>query len=306
MAENPNNKERKFKVDRVWFIDKGIELSIFVLGFLIALYIDDVRDAGQIKQLKEHHLEIVQLDLEKDLVNYQLALEHDSLRSLGCDLVLEYLVKRQRSELYTQGVLMREEQSWKGPGTVFQESKMYAATDTIEIITEEKGWCLTQSGDWVDRSKIQRFNTDFSWFSNEIMNGVKEQIDFYAFYIDETKSVFQHKTGYLGLISQNTSAFLNTTEVETQLSDYYSFGSYLNWLEDYYRDNHYPLFNELRYSFGEIELFQFLFMLSTEQNNDLIQQISLASIHSKKEVRYYQEAISMNKSLQQLLKDKNQ
>ncbi|MBD3636361.1 MAG: hypothetical protein HUJ25_03390 [Crocinitomicaceae bacterium] len=304
MTQNNKKKEKKFKVDRVWFIDKGIELSIFVLGFLIALYIDDVRDANNIKQLKEHYMHIVQSDLEKDVKSYENAYNHDSLRVDGCDFILKFLIKRQNSEFHSYGKLRHNSKGKIGPGFDFEDGRAYSAGDTIQIVAEKKGWFLDTSGYWVNKQIVSNLDNTFNWFSEEIDDSVRAKIDFYEHYLDETRSVFQHTTGYKGLMAQNTSAFLNTTTIESELSDYYSFGSYLNWLEDYYRDSHYPKFCELRYSFGDISFFQFLYLLNNEQNNELIRQLTLAGIHAKKEMRYYQKALKMNGGIQQLIKDR--
>ncbi|UKN00989.1 hypothetical protein K6119_14735 [Paracrocinitomix mangrovi] len=300
-----NKKEKWFKVDKVWFLDKGIELTIFILGFLIAMYIDDVRDSRSVKQLKEHHMAIVKKDLDHDLINYQRAYEHDSLRAEGCDYILQFLIKRQNSEFHSYGTLRHNTAGRIGPGFDFDEGGEFKSGDTIQIVAEKKGWFLDTSGFWINRQIVSSVDNQFNWFSQEIGDSVKKKIEFYAFYVDETKSVFQHKTGYDGLISQNTSAFLSTTQIESELSDYYYFGNYLNWLENYYRDSHYPKFNELRYSFGKIDLFQFLYLLNNEQNNELIQQLTLASIHAKKEKRYYLGAMDKNRGIQKLIKSKD-
>ncbi|MCB9225365.1 MAG: hypothetical protein R2780_00505 [Crocinitomicaceae bacterium] len=302
MAEQTKKKKR-FNFDRKWLIDKAIELSIFVLGFAIALYIDDVRDSNQVKKLKEHYMEIVKADLEQDLKNYEVAYHHDSLRAEGCDFILQYLLKRQNSEFHSFGTLRHASPGKIGPGFDFEAAGNFAQGDTIQIIAERNGWFLDTSGFWLNKAIVKSVENKFNWFSEEITDSVKSKIDGYAYYVDETKSVFQHTTGYKGLMAQNTSSFMNTTEIESQLSDYYSFGSYLNWLEDYYRDNHYPKFNELRYSFGQVDLFQFLYLLNNEQNNELIRQLTLASIHANKEKRYYLGAIEKNKALQELIKE---
>lgn len=302
MSEQPVKKKR-FNFDRTWLIDKSIELSIFVLGFVIALYIDDVRDTNQVKQLKEHYMDIVSSDLEKDLEAYEFAYQHDSLRAEGCDYILKFLLKRQNSEFHSFGTLRHNTAGKIGPGFDFEEGGKFNQGDTLQIVAERNGWFLDTSGFWVNKAIVKSVENKFNWFSEEITDSVRAKIEAYAHYVDETKSIFQYTTGYKGLMAQNTSAFLKTTEIESRLSDYYSFGSYLNWLENYYRDNHYPKFNELRYSFGEIDLFQFLYLLSNEQNNEMIRQLTLASIHAKKEKRYYLVAIEKNKSLQSLIKD---
>jgi hypothetical protein len=305
MSEKPAKKARKFKVDRVWIIDKSIELGIFVLGFLIALYIDDVRDANDVKQLKEHYMEIVKSDLEKDLATYENAYHHDSLRAIGCDYILQFLIKRQHSEFHSFASLKHNSKGKIGPGFDFDEGGEFTKGDTIQIVSEKKGWFLDTSGFWLNKQIVSNLNNEFDWFSQEINDSVKSKIQSFSFFLDETRSVFQHRTGYEGLIAQNTSSFLNTTEIETRLSDYYSFGAYLNWLEDFYRNSHYPSYNELRYTFGQISFFNFLYLLSNEQNNELIRQLTLASIHAKKETRFYINAISLNKELQQLIKNRD-
>lgn len=302
MSDKPK-KERKFKVDRVWFIDKAIELSIFVLGFVIALYIDDARDANNVKELKEHYLEIVEADLNKDLADYEFAYQHDSLRAEGCDFILSFLIKRQNSEFHSFGTLKHNSESRIGPGFDFDVGQLFNQGDTLQIVAEKDGWFLDTSGFWVNKQIIRSVDNTFDWFSEEINDSVRSRIEFYSHYVDETKSVFQHRTGYEGLMAQNTASFLKATNIESKLSDYYSDGSYLNWLEDYYRDNHYPHYNELRYSFGEVPLFQFLYLINNEQNNELIKQLTLASIHAKKEKRYYLKAIQMNKELKSAIKD---
>ena len=296
-----DKKKNRFSFDRTWVIDKSIELSIFVLGFLIALWIDGVRDDNQVKQLKEHYMEIVQGDLEKDLETYEVAYHHDSLRAEGCDYILSWLLKRQNSEFHSYGILKHSSPGRIGPGFDFEEGGEFVEKDTVEIIAEQKGWFLDSSGYWINKQIVKSIDNDFNWFSEEINDSVVAKIQRYAWYVDETKSVFQHTTGYEGLISQNTSSFLNTTEIESKLSDYYSFGAYLNWLENYYREHHYVKFNELRYTYGPTELFRFLYLLNNEQNNDLIRQLTLASIHAKKEKRYYIKAIKLNKGLRELI-----
>jgi hypothetical protein len=272
---------------------------------LIALYIDDVREANNIQQLKEHYMEIVKSDLEKDLEAYEHAYKHDSLRADGCNYILSFLIKRQHSEFHSFGSLKHDTESKIGPGFDFEQGGFFNKGDTIQIVSEKKGWYLDTSGFWLNRQIVENLDNEFDWFSQEINDSVKSKIESYSLYVDETRSVFQHRTGYEGLMSQNTSSFLNTTQIESTLSDYYSFGAYLNWLEDFYRNNHYPNYNELRFRFGSISLFQFLYLLNNEQNNDLIGQLTLASIHAKKEKKYYLKAIRMNKGLQQLIKDRN-
>lgn len=300
MAKN----ERKFKVDRVWIIDKGIELSIFVLGFLIALYIDDVRDANDVKKLKEHYIHMVRSDLEKDMKTYENAYKHDSLRSEGCEYILSYLLKRQNSEYHSFGRLKHDSKGHIGPGFDFDETGAFDEGDTILIVNEEKGWYLDTSGYWINARIVKIFDNSFNWFSQEINDSVKGKIEFYQDYLDVTKSVFQHTTGYKGLISQNTSKFLNSIRIETELSDYYQYGTYVNWLEDFYRESHFHKYNDLRYSFGDVSFFEFLYKLNKEQNNDLIRQLTIAKIHAKKEMGYYVNAMKMNRNIQQLIKDK--
>jgi len=297
MSDEKTPKKKKFNIDRLWVIDKVIELSIFVLGFLIALWIDGVRADNDVKQLKEHYMEVVQTDLRKDLESYEFSYHHDSLRAEGCDYILGWLLKRQNSEFHSYGTPKHSTEGRIGPGFDFDEGGFFDEVDTLEIVAEKNGWFLDSSGYWINKQIVRSVNNEFNWFSSQITDSVKSKIEKYAWYVDETKSVFQHTTGYEGLISQNTSSFLNTTEIESKLSDYYSFGSYLNWLENYYRDNHYVKYNELRYAYGPKDLFKFLYLLTNEQNNLLIQQLTLASIHAKKEKTYYLKAIEMNKNL---------
>lgn len=302
MSEEKKPKN-KFKVDRLWVIDKVIELSIFVLGFLIALWIDGVRDDNDVKQLKEHYMEVVSSDLRKDLERYEFSYKHDSLRAEGCDYILGWLLKRQNTEFHSYGTVKHTSEGRIGPGFDFDEGGLFKESDTVEIVAEKNGWFLDSSGYWINKQIIKGVSNEFNWFSSEITDSVKAKIDHYAYYVDETKSVFQHTTGYEGLMSQNTSSFLSTTEIESKLSDYYSFGSYLNWLEDYYRNNHYVQFNELRYTYGPKEFFKFLYLLTNEENNKLIQQLTLASIHAKKETAYYLKAIEMNRELAGFVED---
>ena len=315
MAENPENaespekkegkrKERKFKVDRVWFIDKGIELGIFVLGFLIALYIDDVRDTADVKNLKEHYMHIVTTDLQKDHEAYEFAYNHDSLRAEGCDYILTFLLKKQDAEYHSFGKLKHDSKGRIGPGFDFDEGGSFSANDTILIVSEEKGWYLAESGYWVNSRIVKIVDNSFNWFSREINDSVKSKIEFYQHYLDETKSVFQHTTGYKGLMAQNTSKFLNSTKIESTLSDYYSYGSYVNWLEDFYRESHFHKYHDLRYSYGDVSFFEFLYKLDSDQNNRLIRNLTIAKIHAKKEMTYYVKAMKMNKRVQQLIKDK--
>ena len=303
MAEKSKKKERKFKVDRVWFIDKGIELSIFVLGFLIALWIDGVRDKNDVKQLKEHYLHMVRVDLEKDMEAYEYAYEHDSLRTEGCAFILEYLLKRQNSEYHSFGKLKHDAGGHIGPGFDFDERRNFGQGDTILIVNEEKGWYLDTSGYWINARIVMIVDNSFNWFSQEINDSVKSEIVFYQDYLDITKSVFQHTTGYEGLISQNTSKFMNSIEIESELSDYYQYGSYVNWLEDFYRESHFHKYNDLRYSFGDVSFFEFLYKMNIEQNNDLIRQLTIAKNHAEKEIGYYQKAMKMNRRIQALIKD---
>lgn len=299
-----SKKERKFKVDRVWFIDKGIELSIFVLGFLIALYIDDVRDANDVKKLKEHYMHMVGADLEKDMKTYEYAYKHDSLRAEGCEYILGFLLKRQNSEYHSFGKLKHNSKGHIGPGFDFDKSGSFNEGDTILIVNEEKGWYLDTSGYWINKRIVNIVDNSFNWFSQEINDSVKSKILFYQEYLDVTKSVFQHTTGYKGLMSQNTSKFLNSIRIETELSDYYQYGSYVNWLEDFYRESHFHKYNDLRYSFGDVNFFEFLYKLNKEQNNELIRQLTIAKIHAEKEMGYYTNAMNLNKSIHQLIKDK--
>ena len=303
MAEKPKKKERKFKVDRVWFIDKGIELTIFVLGFLIALWIDGVRDENDVKQLKEHYLDMVRVDLEKDMEAYQFAYEHDSLRAEGCEFILGYLLKRQNSEYHSFGKLKHDTKGNIGPGFDFSEMGDFNQGDTILIVNDEKGWYLDTSGYWINSRIVNIVDNSFNWFSQEINDTVKSEITFYQEYLDITKSVFQRTTGYNGLISQNTSKFMNSTAIETELSDYYQYGKYVNWLEDFYRESHFHKYDDLRYSFGEVSFFEFLYKMDNEQNNDLIRQLTIAKKHAKKEMGYYQKAMRMNASIQVLIQD---
>lgn len=305
MAKSPPKKERKFKVDRVWFIDKSIELTIFVLGFLIALYIDGVRDENEVKQLKGHYMDIISSDLEKDLETYEMAYEHDSLRAEGCDFLLGYLMKRQNAEFHSFGEVKHNTEGRIGPGFDFDTEGQFNQGDTIQIVSEKKGWYLDTSGSWINKQIVKTLSNEFDWFSQEITDSIKKKIESYTVYVDETRSVFQHTTGYDGMMSRNTSSFLSSTTVETKLSDYYSFGKYTNWIEDYYRNNHYPAYNELRHSFGHSSLFQFLYKLNNEQNTELIRQLTLASLHARKEMKYYQKAMSMNRLIQQLIEDRD-
>lgn len=302
IVKRDKGKERKFKVDRVWFIDKGIELGIFVFGLLIALYIDDVRESGNVKKLKEHYLFIVSTDLQKDKGQYERVYEHDSLRAEGCQFILSYLQRRQNADYHSFGKLKHDTKGRIGPGFDFEDKNEFNAFDTILIINERKGWYLDTSGAWINAQIVSIIDNSFNWFSQEVDDSVKRKIEYYEPYLDDTRSVFQHTTGYNGLMAQNTSAFMNTTEIESQLSDYYSFGSYLNWIEDFYRVSHYPDYNELRFSFGDVSFFDFLYRLNNEQNSELIRQLTIAKIQAQKEMGYYRKAIKMNKDVQQLIR----
>lgn len=300
---NSEKKTKKKRFDTTWWIDKSIELTIFILGFIIALTIDDIRDRNQVKQLKEHYLDVVQEDLRKDRIDYENAYEHDSLRREGCDYVLNWIIKRQNSALHSYGVLKHNTQAHIGPGFDFDEGDAFQKGDTIQIIKEKVGWYMDSSGYWFNKQIIKSINNEFDWFSAEVSDSVKNKLRDFEHYIDQTKSVFQRKTGYKGLISQNTSSFLNTTSVETKLSDYYNFGDYLNWLEDYYRDKHFLEYSSLRYSYGKTGMYKFLYLLNNEQNNELIKHLTLASIQSEKEMRYYIKALNMNQELIDLIED---
>lgn len=302
MSETPK-KKKWYHFDRTWLLDKGIELSIFVLGFVIALWIDGVRDDNHVKKLKEHYMEIVVSDLKKDLGNYEEALYHDSMRAEGCDYILTWLLQRQSSDYHSFAVLKHETKGRTGPGFDFGERVQFMANDTIQIISEQSGWFQDTSGYWINKQLVKAMDRQFNWFSTEVDDSVQVKLERYSEFVDGTKSVFQHTTGYDGLMSQNTSSFLNTTTVESRLSDYYGFGEYLNWLEDYYRDKHFVEFTNLRYSYGEANMFRFLYLLNNEQNNELIQHLTVASIHAKKEIKYYRKAIAMNKGLQELIAD---
>ena len=296
-------KKKKFSFDKTWIIDKSIELGIFVLGFLIALWIDGVRSDNEVKQLKEHYMEIVKNDLDKDLANYEMAYEHDSIRAEGCDYILGWLLKRQSAEFHSFGIVKQNSNGSAGPGFEYDQTGSFNGGDTIQIIAENKGWMLDTSGYWLNRKMIKKIDSDFTLFASNSGDSVKSKIEFYAYYVDETKSIFQHSTGFEGMISQNTSSFMNTTEIESRLSDYYNFGSYLNWLENYYRDNHYVHYNELRYTYGPTDLYRYLYLITEEQNNEMIRQLTLASIHAKKEKRYYLQTIKKNRDLFSLINE---
>lgn len=295
--------KKKWRFDRTWIIDKAIELSIFVLGFLIALWIDDVRDQNDIKQLKRHYMAVVQFDLEQDHEKYSEAYRHDSIRAEACDYILDFLLRRQNADIHSMGLLKFESKARIGPGFDFEGGPQFMQGDTIMVIAEKKGWYLDTSGFWLNKQLVKDVENDFNWFSKSISDTVKNKIEGYTYYVDQTKSVFQKTTGYEGLIAQNTSSFMEATELETALSEYYSLGSYLNWLENYYRDNHYPNYNELRYTYGPTDLFQFLYTINNEENSRLIQQLTLASIHAKKEKVYYLKVLEMNEGIQDLIKN---
>ncbi len=294
-------KKKTFKVDKTWIIDKVIELSIFVLGFLIALWIDGVREENDVKQLKQHYLSIVEFDLEQDHVLYNSAYQHDSIRADGCDYILTWLLKRQSSTFHSFGLIKNSVDGHIGPGFEFDKGIGFNKGDTLQIIAEKGDWFMSNSGDWVNKHFVKSLNNDFNWFSSEINDSVISKINDYAYFVDETKSVFQQTAGYEGLISQNTSSFLNTTEIETKLSNYYSKGSYLNWLENYYRDNHYVQYNTLRYTFGQTDFFRFLILINSEENNQLIRHLTIASIHARKEMKYYLDQIERNNNLLDLI-----
>lgn len=296
-----SSSDEKPKFDRTWIFDKVIELTIFVLGFFIALWIDGMRGDREVKQLHNHYLEILQLDLEKDKNDYEFAYRHDSLRAEGCDYLLTWLLKRQTSNQQTLAEVRYDSQGHIGPGFDFEEGWQFFAGDTIQIVGEDSGWYLDTTGYWINRRIVEKLDNDFTWFSAEVNDSVVNKMTFYEHYIDETKSVFQHRTGYDGMITQNTASFLETTEIESKLSAYYSFGSYLSWLEDYYRDSHFWQYSALRHSFGKTEIRRFLYLLDNEQNNELIRHLSLASMQSRKEMRYYREALALNAEVAALL-----
>ena len=294
----PESKSDSLKVDKIWVIDKFIELGIFILGFVIALYIDDVRIKSSEKKLKTHYMKIIMSDLKADLKSYKIAFNHDSTRASGCDYILTYLIRKQNAEILTFGKLIHNSHGRIGPGFQFDKGKLFAKGDTIQIISEKRGWLLDTSNFWVNKQIIKNIKNDFDWFSEEIDSNVKDKIEFYSKYIDDTKTVFQQTTGNEALITVNTSSILNKSNLEKNLSYYYKFGSFLNWLENFYRNYHYLKYNDLRYTYGNTNLFSFLYKLSSEQNNELIELLTIASIHAKKEANYYKEVINLNKNLQ--------
>ena len=293
------SESNRTKVDKLWVIDKFIELGIFILGFVIALYIDDVRIKSSEKKLKTHYMKIIMSDLKADLQSYNIAYKHDSTRAAGCNYILSFLIKKQNAEILTFGKLVHNSHGRIGPGFQFDKGKLFTKGDTIQIISEKKGWLLDTSNFWVNKQIIRNIKNNFDWFSEEIDSNVKNNIEFYSKYIDDTKTVFQQTTGNEALITVNTSSILNKSNVEKNLSSYYKFGSFLNWLENFYRNHHYLKYNDIRYSFGNTSLFSFLYKLNSEQNNELIELLTIASIHAKKEANYYKEAIELNKNLQQ-------
>ena len=125
LFKNPSTSEtrkgKRLKIDRIWFLDKGIELTIFVLGFLIALYLDDVRADRDIKKLTDHYMEVVKSDLVKDLSSYEFAYRHDSLREMGSIYILNFLIERQNSEFRSFGTLRHNTPGRIGPGFDFGE-----------------------------------------------------------------------------------------------------------------------------------------------------------------------------------------
>tara|TARA_B100001287_G_scaffold272541_1_gene274400 strand:+ start:4442 stop:5350 length:909 start_codon:yes stop_codon:yes gene_type:complete len=291
--------ESNNKVDKLWVIDKFIELGIFILGFVIALYIDDARIQSSEKQLKTHYLKIISSDLEADLKSFNVAFNHDSTRAAGCDYILSFLIKKQNAEILTFGKLVHNSQGRIGPGFQFDKGKLFKKGDTIQILSENKGWLLDTSNYWVNKQIIKNIKNKFDWFSQDIDSNVKNKIEFYSKYVDDTKTVFQQTTGNEALIGVNTSSILNKSNLEKDLSSYYKFGSFLSWLEDFYRNNYFIKYNDLRYTYGKVSLFSFLYKLDSEQNNELIELLTIASIHAKKEANYYKEAIELNKNLQQ-------
>ena len=303
-AKKPSNEEGKPDppvVDRTLIVDKLIDLGIFVLGVVIALWIDDRRGTNEVKKLHTHYLEILQHDLDMDKEGYEYALEYDSVRAEGCDYLLGWLLKRQSSDLHSFGMVKHDTKGRIGPGFDFEEGWQFFAGDTLQILDEENGWLLDTTGYWVNQRIVSNLDKEFNWFSSEVSDTVVDRIAYFEPYIDKTQTVFQNRTGYDGMITQNTANFLETTEIESKLSDYYSRGAYISWIENYYRDEHFWQYSNLRHSFGQTEMRRFLYLLSNEQNNELIRHLSIASMHSKKEVDYYREMLQKNLELQALM-----
>lgn len=280
------------KLTKIWYLNTFIQLAIFVLGFFIAMWIDEFRQSRETVKLKEHYLGIVKNDVEKDIQNYQNAYEHDSLRSIGCDLVLKLLLSRQRAFRNELGILRTSFQSKKGPGNEFDTLRIMNKGDTIAILDKSDNWIMDSSGAWLPKNIISKMDIQFNWFFRGSDTTIKNRVSELEYYIDETKSVFQLKTGYEGLIMQNTSNLTNH-ELQSSLSNYYKFGEYVNWLENYYRDSHYDIYNELRFSFGQESFINFIYRLDEDGNNQLIQQLSIAKKHADREVKYYKQAIEL-------------
>ena len=289
------------KLEKIWYLDKIIELSIFILGFYIALWIDDYRSEKDTQHLKVHYRDIINRDIQKDCENYQFAFTHDSLRAIGCDLVLDLLTQRQRSFRSELGILRTNYRSRLGPGLEFDTLKTVFKGDTLLILDKSDDWMMDSTGVWVPKKVISKLNIKFNWFFKESDLEIKKKIIDMEEYLDETQSVFQLKTGYEGLLGQNTSNLTNAA-LQSDLSKYYKYGDYVNWLEAYYRESHYNVYNELRYTFGEESFLNFIYRLDEDGNDKLIQQLTIAKKHAIKEMEYYKKAMTMGEDLLEKLK----
>jgi hypothetical protein len=95
---------------------------------------------------------------------------------------------------------------------------------------------------------------------------------------------------------------LTNAALQSDLSKYYKYGDYVNWLEAYYRESHYNVYNELRYTFGEESFLNFIYRLDEDGNDKLIQQLTIAKKHAIKEMEYYKKAMTMGEDLLEKLK----
>ena len=148
---NVESKTDGLKVDKIWVIDKFIELGIFILGFVIALYIDDVRIKSSEKKLKTHYMKIMS-DSKADLATNSF--QPRFTRAFGCDYILSYLIRKQNAEILTFGKLVHNSHGRIGPGFQFDKGKLFAKVIQYKLF-RKKGWLLDTSNFWVNKQIIK-------------------------------------------------------------------------------------------------------------------------------------------------------